>query len=79
MQSKQYSLNKKDYWEMARNMRRFLAPLALLYLAQLGGTLGTDGHMLHLTDLVPNQMTLGGFYLYLLNALNDLFNKWKAE
>lgn len=77
MLSKQNSLNKKDVSEWVRNTKMFLAPLGILYLTQVIGTLGVSGHIFSLVDLIPNQLTQGGMVLYVMNVALDILLKWR--
>lgn len=62
------------------NIKTFTAPLLTMYVAQLlveftkvaGGESVINGSM-----FIPSQIVLGGMGLYVLNALMDLFTKWK--
>lgn len=75
--SDQYKLTKTDTQNWIVNMKRFIAPLAILYLVQVIATIGVDAHVVTVGDFLPNQMTQGGMILYVLNSLLDVFTKWK--
>ena len=75
-----FSLPTELAIKWADNAKRFIAPLALMYIAQLlaefslvaNGTQDISGSM-----FLPTQIMLGGMGLYVLNVLMDLFLKWK--
>jgi hypothetical protein len=58
------------------NLLSFLNPVLSLYLGFVSTNLG-DG--LHSMDFVPNAFILGTMTLYLVNALQDLINKFKGN
>jgi hypothetical protein len=49
----------------------------VLYIAQLQGAL-IDHKTLTLADLTPNEMTVGGIQLYVINQAYGIFNKFVA-
>ena len=55
----------------------WLAPLALVYVTQLQGTLQLNDH-LSWNDFAPTPVSLGAMQLYVVNQLFGLFNRWKA-
>ena len=75
-----FSLPTELAVKWADNAKRFIAPLALMYITQLlaefslvaNGTQDISGSM-----FAPTQIMLGGMGLYVLNILMDLFLKWK--
>lgn len=75
--SAQYKLSKTDKNKWVVNLKRFIAPLAILYVLQVVGTLSVDGHLFAPQDFYPSQMTQGGMVLYVMNSALDIFNKWK--
>lgn len=75
--SDKYTLNSEDVKKQLRACIVWLAPLAVLYLAQLQGSL-IDHKTLSLGDLRPNEMTLGGIQLYFVNQAFGLFQKFVA-
>lgn len=60
-------------------MKRFIAPLLLLYFAQLSMVFDVSNANVTITDFLPNAMTRGGMALYVLNAVQDLVMKWKDD
>lgn len=75
--SDKYTLNREDVKKQLRACFIWLAPLAVLYLAQLQGAL-IDHKTLTLADLAPNELTLGGIQLYFVNQAFGLFQKFIA-
>lgn len=55
----------------------WLAPLVLVYVAQLQGTLQLNDHLAW-SDFAPTPVSLGAMQLYVVNQLFGLFNRWKA-
>ncbi len=74
--SKKWRLNTNDYEKQLKSALIWLAPLALVYLGQLGVTLKSNG-VLKLTDFALDQVTVGSLQLYVVNQLYGLFNKLK--
>lgn len=74
--SKKWDLNKWDVAKWLRNLLLFFIPLFLVYLGQLSADL--DQHK-HITTLLPDEQTIGALELYAINALTDLFLKYKNE
>lgn len=62
-----------------RNMKRFIAPLLLLYFAQVSMIFDVSNTNVAIADFLPNAMTRGGMALYVLNAVQDLVMKWKDD
>ena len=68
------TVNITDLKQVLRNMVVFLAPLGLVYLLQLNGSLQNGSLVLH--DLLPTKATQGAIELYLVNTLLDLLRKF---
>lgn len=67
-------VNKKDLLKIARDTARFFAAPALMYLAQLQGTL-TQNHTLILTDFIPSTLTIGAIYGWAIGIAINFFLK----
>lgn len=76
-QSKKFDLNWGDIRNQIKASIVWLAPLVVLYIAQLQGAL-IDHKTLILADLTPNEMTVGGIQLYVINQAYGIFNKFVA-
>lgn len=76
-QSKKFNLNWGDIRNQIKASIVWLAPLVVLYIAQLQGSL-IDHKTLSLADLRPNELTLGGIQLYFVNQAFGLFQKFVA-
>lgn len=77
MKSKKFRLNKKDIKDQLHSAFVWLAPLGILYVAQLSGSLA-EKKVLGFADLVPNLMTISAIQLYFVNQLFGLFRKAMA-
>lgn len=75
--SKRHKLSKTDRKNWVVNMKRFIAPVIILYLMQVISTIGLDGHVVTTGDFLPNQYTQGGILLYVMNSTLDVVTKWK--
>lgn len=78
--SKQYKLSKTDTENWIVNMKRFIAPVGILYLLQVTATVSmavNSGDAITALDFFPNQVTQGGMILYVLNSALDVFTKWR--
>lgn len=67
-------LNKADIQRWLKNLLVFLAPLAIMYLLQLSGSL--QNGVLTWESLIPTTTTLGAIQLYVVNGLLDLLRKF---
>jgi len=72
------TLNKQDYKAVLRTGLIFLAPLGLIYLAQVTGALQVPNREFSLKDLVPSSFTIGAITLYVANRLTDILRKLVA-
>ncbi len=72
------TLTKTDIQTANRSALIFVAPLALLYLTQVTGTLQTAGHVISLKDFIPTSFTTGAVALYVVNYLTNLIHKFIA-
>lgn len=77
MKSKKNTLNREDVIKQLRACIVWLAPLMILYFAQLSGAIA-DKKVLAWTDFVPNSMTVGAVQLYVINQVYGLFQKFVA-
>lgn len=77
--SVKYKLSRTDKDKWVRNLKRFVAPVGIMYLMQVVATLSVDGHLFAPQDFYPSKITQGGMILYFLNSIMDIFNKWKDE
>lgn len=75
--SDKYTLNREDVIKQLRACIVWLAPLMILYFAQLSGTIA-DKKVLAWADFVPNSMTVGAVQLYIINQAYGLFQKFVA-
>lgn len=75
--SQRHKLSKTDKENWIVNMKRFIAPVAILYLMQVIGVIGIENHLVELQDFMPNKYTQGGIILYVMNSLLDVVTKWK--
>ena len=72
-------LVKLDYLQWWFNLRKFVAPVAVIYLTSIVGVVQQENHVISRMDLIPTNFVLGAMSLYLLNGLIDLFNKWSQK
>ena len=72
-------MTRQNRGKWIRNMKRFIAPLLLLYFAQLSMVFDISNKVVGLSDFLPNAVTRGGMALYILNAIQDLVMKWKDD
>lgn len=70
-----YKLTKSDKGKWLTNLKRFTAPMLIMYVLQLSSMV-SGGTVPQLTDLVPNALTQGSIWGYVLSSALDLFNKW---
>lgn len=77
--SAEYELSKTDRSKWVRNLKRFSAPMLIVYVSQLMVTIRLEGHVMTVADLLPNTLTQGTIMGYLLSAALDLFTKWQSE
>ena len=75
-QSNKGSLNKRDFKVQLKQALVWLAPLVLVYITQLQGTLQANNG-LSWKDFQPTWTTIGGIQLYVVNQVYGLFIKWK--
>ena len=69
-------LTRADVSKWLTNARNFLAPVAIIYLADLAPKMN-DGFSWG--DFRPDAMVQGAMVLYLINVLLDLSRKWAGE
>jgi len=74
----QYKLTRRDKAKWVRNLKRFTAPMLIVYVSQLSMVL-SNGNVPQLVDLVPNAITQGAIWGYVLSSALDLFTKWSAK
>lgn len=74
----QYNLTKTDKNKWVRNLKRFTAPMLIVYVSQLSMVL-SNGNVPQLVDLVPNAITQGAIWGYVLSSALDIFTKWSAK
>lgn len=74
----QYNLTKTDKNKWVRNLKRFTAPMLIVYVSQLSMVL-SNGNVPQAIDLVPNAITQGAIWGYVLSSALDLFTKWSAK
>jgi hypothetical protein len=70
MQARKLTKRNKEKW--IANLKRFLKPVAIMYLTLV---IVNQDNGFQLTDLIPDQIALGGMILYVANALIDLMRK----
>lgn len=73
-----YNLTKTDKNKWVRNLKRFTAPMLIMYVSQLSMVLA-GGTLPQVADLVPNAITQGAIWGYVLSSALDLFTKWSAK
>ena len=76
--SKPMSLNRTDMNNVFKTGIIFIAPVALIYFAQVTGALQVSNHTFSFGDLVPSSFTLGAMVLYIFNRLTDIIRKFVA-
>ena len=74
-----FTPNETQSGKWFRNIRLFFAPIALIYLTVVAGTLAGEGHVISLKDFIPTTFVQGGIALYLVNSVIDYFKKVKAS
>lgn len=67
-------VNSEDLKRWGNNLLMFLIPLGIMYLLQLNAML--QNGTLKAGDFIPNQTTIGGMQLYVINGLLDLLKKF---
>lgn len=72
-------LTKTQSNKFAHNVLVFLAPLGILYLSTIIGTVSQPFHNFSFMDFVPGQVAQGGLILYVLNAIMDFLRKISAN
>lgn len=72
-------LNQRNTEKFLRNTLSFLIPLFILYLTTVISVISQNGHLISLSDFIPTQLAIGGFTLYVLNALLDFLMKVKEQ
>ena len=75
-QSNKGSLNKRDFKMQFKQALVWLAPLVLVYITQLQGTLQANNG-LSWKDFQPTWTTIGAAQLYIINQVYGLFIKFK--
>lgn len=73
-----YNLTKTDKNKWVRNLKRFTAPMLIVYVSQLSMVL-SNGNVPQAMDMVPNAITQGAIWGYVLSSALDLFTKWSAK
>lgn len=73
-----YRLTKKDKARWITNLKRFTAPMLIMYVLQLSNVV-SSGVVPELHNLVPSALTQGSMWGYVLSSALDLFNKWAKE
>lgn len=67
----------QDKWII--NLKIFIAPILVIYLTSLLGTIQVEAHVITLGDFVPNTFVKGSITAYILNALLDYARKLIKE
>ena len=70
-----YKLTRTDRSKWLTNLKRFTAPVLTMYVLQLSSMV-SSGVVPQLHDLVPNALTQGSVWGYVLSSALDLFGKW---
>jgi len=73
----QFTLTPLDLEKWLHNLIIFLIPVITLYLIQVIATLSTHGHIIHINDLIPSEVTVGGMILYIFNGVLDILRKFQ--
>ena len=76
--SKEKSLRKEDYKKWFHNLKKFLVPLAILYLVSVISKF-EGGVIFNIEYLRPTDPVIGAMILYIFNGLLDLLTKWSHE
>ncbi len=76
MKSKSNNLNTQDFRNQLKSAVVWLAPLVLVYITQLQGTIQANNG-LGWKDFQPTWMSLGAMELYIVNQVYGLFNRYK--
>ena len=72
-----HKLTRTNKGKWIRNLKRFTAPMLIMYVSQLIITIGLADHVMTIRDFLPNPLTQGTIMGYILSSALDLFNKWK--
>lgn len=75
--TKEYVMTKTNWKDWLHNARLFAAPVLILYLSSVAGTIAQDGHVFSLNDFRVTTFIQGGITLYVLNSTIDWIRKWK--
>jgi len=70
------SLNHTDWKNILRGGVIFVAPVILIYFAQVTGALSVEGHAFSVRDFIPSTFTQGSMVLFVLNRLTDILRKF---
>lgn len=74
-----FTLDTKSQNKWINNIIVFLAPLGILYLSTVIGTVSTSAVGFRVEQLIPNTFAQGGLVLWVLNALLDYLRKLQAK
>lgn len=69
------TLSKPQQGKWFHNFLVFLAPLGILYLTTIIGTISQDNHAFSIQDFIPNTFAQGGLVLWVLNSILDYLRK----
>ncbi len=73
------TLTKTDQNKWFNNLLVFLAPLGVLYLSTVIGTISASTTGFRIEDLIPNTFAQGGLILWVLNSILDYLRKLQAK
>lgn len=68
-------LNKYDWVKLKKDFLIFFSPVIIIYLTSVAGLLQVPNHIFTVTDLLPNQITIGSMVGYIIGQLINIFRK----
>ena len=72
-------LNQTNKQKFITNLKRFLVPLAILYVTMITGKLALDGHVVALEDFIPGSGMVTATILYMMNGVYDYLLKIRSQ
>lgn len=73
-----YKMTKTNWHDWFHNAKLFAAPVIIMYLTSVIGTISQDGHVFAVQDLYLTTFMQGGIVLYLFNSALDWVRKWSG-
>lgn len=74
----QFVMTDTNWKDWFHNAKLFAAPVIILYLTSVIGTISQDGHVFSVKDLYLTTFMQGGIVLYVYNTVLDWVRKWKG-